>query len=404
MDFESSLWYSRFNLKELLRYDYRPNETFKCAMLISATYICPVRGLAGLEPPEPVRLGRVAKVAKVLGIERLMVPVLEEAMVGSGRASVRYLDGLIRALDHVDEAGLPVWLIAPTQRVLSLHWMPPYLVRALKDPKADPVFVDGRVRYLRAFEWWEDPSIIEKRIRAFHELVDVVSGHPAITGWLILDRFLEWSRPDIEQADLVLKAFMAEIRERDETGTIFLGLGWPELLDPEIAQVLARQVDGVYISGGEKWPPGITTRAGLAGELELASYLGTMARWLLERPTEIEIGWGMLEDASDSEETMEGFKRSAGQGVAGANWISLIDPESPIYSHPPWVLRSGLERIGLLNQAMEPKEQVERWLEDIGSIEPRDDINDFIDISPKEYMSDPHTHLPRLWERFRESC
>jgi len=151
-------------------------------MLISSTYICPVRGLASLEPPEPTRLGAAAKAAKGLGIQRLMLPVLEEALVGSGRSSVRYLDGLIRALDHVDEAGLTVWLIAPAQRVLGLHWMPPYLVGARQDQEADPVFVAGRLRRLGSFDWWKDASIIQKRIRAFRELVDAVSGHPALTG------------------------------------------------------------------------------------------------------------------------------------------------------------------------------------------------------------------------------
>ena len=33
-------------------------------MVISATYICPIRGLASFEPPEPVRLGQAARVAK----------------------------------------------------------------------------------------------------------------------------------------------------------------------------------------------------------------------------------------------------------------------------------------------------------------------------------------------------
>jgi hypothetical protein len=372
-------------------------------MLISSTYICPVRGLAGLEPPEPSRLGRAAKVAKGLGIQRLMLPVLEEALVGSGRALVSYLDGLIRALDHVDEADLPVWLIAPAQRVLGLHWMPPYLVSARQDHEVDPVFVDGRLRHLRAFEWWKDASIIQKRIRAFHELVDAVSGHPAIAGWLILDRFLEWAHPDIEQADMVLNAFIAEIRERDEIGTIFLGLGWPELFDPKTAHVLACQVDGVSISGGDKKPPGITTPAGLADELILASYWATMAGWLLERPTEVEIGWGMSDNADDLEETMEGFKRLAGQGVAGAHWISLIDPDPTLRSHPPWVLRSGLERVALLDHDLEPKEGVETWLKNIETLEPRNHLYDFIDIGKQEYLDDPPTHLSRLWNHFRES-
>jgi len=128
-----------------------------------------------------------------------------------------------------------------------------------------------------------------------------------------------------------------------------------------------------------------------------------MARWLLERPTDIEIGWGMSDNANDTEETMEGFKRLAGQGVAGAHWISLIDPEPPLRSHPPWVLRSGLEGVALLDHGMEPKEGVETWLEGIGSIEPRDDLYDFIDISKEEYLDDPPTYLPRLWDHFRES-
>jgi len=372
-------------------------------MFISATYVCPVRGLAGLEPPEPVRLGQAARVAKGLGLARLMLPVLEESIMGTSRAKVGFLDGLIRALDQVAEAGLTVWLIAPAQRVLGLDWAPPDLVRAVRDPEADPVFVDGRVRNLQPLDWWENPSLIQKRIGIFRELVTAISGHPAITGWLILDRSLEWSRPDLEAADLVLKSFMAEIRERDETAIIYIGLGWSELLDPEIAVLLARQVDGVRISGCEKQVPGIDARTNLTGELTLASYLGTMAWWLFGRPTEIEIGWGMLRKVSDTEEAIEGFRKLAGQGVAVANWVSLIDPHPPLYSYPPWVLRSGLERIGLLDQGMEPKEQVETWLKEISSGKTKDGIYNFIDISKQEYLDDPHTHLPRLWDHFRES-
>ena len=338
-----------------------------------------------------------------MGIELLMIPVLEEALLGTSRAKVGFLDGLINSLDQAEEADLPVWLIAPAQRILGLNWAPPHLVRAARDPEADPVFVNGRVRNLRPLDWWENTSFIEKRIGSFRELVAAISGHPAITGWLILDRALEWSRPDLEQADLVLKSLMAEIRERDEAAGISIGLGWPELLDPEMAQLLARQVDGVRISGCEVWPPGLNKRADLAGELMLASYLGTMAGWLFARPTEVEIGWGMLDRIGDTEETLEGFKRLAGHGLAGVNWVSLIDPEPALSSHPPWVLRPGLERVGLIDQGLEPKEHVETWLKEIRSGKPRDGINDFIDISKQEYLDDPHTHLPRLWGHFRES-
>jgi hypothetical protein len=372
-------------------------------MIISSTYICPARGIAGLEPPEPTRLEASAKVAMGLGVKRLMLPVLEESLAAPPKILVRYLDGLIQALDHVHDTGLQVWIIAPAQSLLGLRCMPPYLVSSRQDQKPDPIFVDRKVRYLRDFDWWGDPSILQKRIRVFHELVGAVSGHPSLTGWLILERFLEWPRPELNQADVVLKAFVAEIRERDESVTIFLGMGWPELLNPETAKALACQVDGVSIRGTDKKPPYLTSPAGLAGELLMASYWTAMAGWLLERPTTIEIGWGMPEHVYDAEEIKVGFKQLAGQGPAGADWISLIDPEPPLRSHPPWILRPGHESIALLDYGMEPKEGVETWLEHIETMEARHDPYDFIDISREEYLIGPTTHLTRLWEHFRES-
>lgn len=56
-------------------------------MLISATYICPARGLAGLEPPEPVLLGRNARTANSPGLDRLLIPVLEESLIREIRSS-----------------------------------------------------------------------------------------------------------------------------------------------------------------------------------------------------------------------------------------------------------------------------------------------------------------------------
>jgi hypothetical protein len=372
-------------------------------MLISATYICPIRGLVGLEPPEPVRLGQAAKVARGIGVERLMLPVLEEALLGTKRAKLGFLDGLIEALDQIGEAKLTAWLIAPAQRVLGLDWVAPHLVRAVRDPKFEPVFVDGHLRNLSPFDWWADPSLIQKRIKIFRELVAAISGHSALTGWLILDRALEWSRPELEIADWVLKSYLAEIRERDGNGCICLGLGWSELLEPEIAQELTGQVDGVRLSGCERRPQGLEKSDGLSGELVLVAYLATIARWLFGRPTEVEIGWGVLDNAGDPEKTLEACKRLAGQGLTGAGWLSLIDPEPGLYTYPPWVLRPGLDRTGLLDRVLEPKEHAETWLKAIRSSELRNRIDNFIDISPEEFRADPEAHLPRLWNHFRES-
>lgn len=372
-------------------------------MLTSATYICPVKGLAGLEPPDPLRLNQAAKAAKSLGLERLLLPVLEESLLGTSRDKVDFLEGLIQAVDQVAEAGLTTWLIAPAQRILGLDWVPPYLVRAVRDPQAGPVFVDGRVRSLWPSEWWTSTTTIQKRIRIFGELVAAVSGHPALTGWLILDRALEWSRPDFQTADLVIRSFVAEIRDRDESDCITLGLGWPELLDPGMALGLTGQVDGVRISGGETQPQEMDKCSGLGGEILMATYLGTIARWLFERPIEVEIGWGISDKTGIPEDITEGAKALAGKAIAGATWLSLIDPHPKLNHQPPWVMRPGLNRISLLDHGAEPKEQVETWLKEIRSSTPREGNNDFIDITREEYTADPRTHLPRLWDHFRES-
>jgi len=117
-------------------------------------------------------------VAKNLGLERLLLPVLEESLLKMSRAKVSYLEGLIKGLDQVAEAGLTAWLIAPARRLLGLDWVPPNLVRAVRDPKAGRVFLEGRLRNLWPYNWWNDLSILQKRIKNFRELVAAVSGSP----------------------------------------------------------------------------------------------------------------------------------------------------------------------------------------------------------------------------------
>ena len=370
-------------------------------MRITATYICPVRGLSRLEAPDTVRLAQATKVAKDLGIGHLLFPILEESLVGSARIKVQFLDGLIQALDRVLEGGLSALLIAPAQKVLGLDWVPPHLVRGIQDPKAARVFLEGKIRGVYPFDWWSDPSYVQKRIKLFREIVVAVQGHPAVIGWVIMDRGLEWARPKLYVADLVLKSYVAEIRERDERESIYMGIGWRELLDPGMVRALSRQVDGLRMSGLENHPRGMDGAPGLAGELQAAAYLGTLAQWLFGQPVEVEVGWNGLGMADDPEEILSSLKRLALHGLAGMNWLNLIDPEPRLHSYPPWVLRSGLGRLGILDEGLEPKEHVATWLNAIGSISQKDGVDDFIDINVEEYLADPQIHLLRLWDHFR---
>jgi hypothetical protein len=371
-------------------------------MRVSAVYICPVRGLADLLPPEPKRLSLAAGVARNLGIEQLLIPVLEESLLASTREITAYLDGVVQALDQLEANRLGACLILPARKILGLNWVFPDLARALPDPDADPVFVAERVRNLRPYEWWADPFIIQKSIRAFREALRAVGGHPALKGWSILDRALEWGKPDVEAAYFVLKALVAEIQEGGGRESLEMGFGWRELLKPQTAQRLSAEVERVRMAGLETAPPGFESPGSLAEEVFLAAFLGSVASWLFKKPTDVELGWALSKEKPDGEALMEYGLRLAGQGLRGVAWITLVDPEPLLHKAPPWALRPGLERCGLLDSHLVPKPWVEEWIREVQRQEPRTNPDDFIDVSREEYLEEPEMHLRRLWSHFRE--
>jgi hypothetical protein len=372
-------------------------------METSATYICPLRGLAGLEPPDPDTLSRAASVARGLGLQRIFLPILEEPLMGERRQKIRFMEGVIAALDRLDDAHLPARLILPARRILGLDWVPPYLVRPDPGPNARNVFTAGKLRTLRPYDWWGDGSIVEKRIRVFRELLGAVAGHPGIAGWLIMDRALEWVKPAPDVADLVMKSYLAEIRERDELGDVCMGLGWQVLLDPKgPARGLAAQVDRIRIAGLERPPPWVRSPMGFSDELRVMAFLGGLCQWLLERPVLVELGWGLLAPADDPEEVVEAGRYVTEQGLAGVSWLSLADPRPLLRTEPPWRQRPGLGQAGLLDWGLEPKGETRTWIEQIFKDESHGRILEFIDVSRDEYKEDPEAHLTRLWDHFRQ--
>ena len=369
-------------------------------MKFSAIYVCPVRGLVDLQPPEPKRLGQAAGMARNLGVDRLYIPILEESLFLSSREKITFLDGLLQALDRVEASRVEASLILPAQRILGLTWVIPDLARPLTDPDGFPVFVAGQVRKLRPYNWWADPLVIQKRLRAFHEALSAVAGHPALKGLFIMDRALEWPRPGLEVAMFVIKALLAEIQERGiEGGRVGIDLGWDDLLEPGLARRISKEVEGVRIGGIENPPKGIEAPQNLAEEILLAAFMGAMASWLFERPADVELGWSVSKERGDA--FAEACGRFGKQKLEGMTWLTLVDPEPAAQQAPPWVLRSDLGRAGLLDHHLNPKPWVEECIKEIKGFGPGKEAYDFIDISPEEYMEEPRMHVFRLWNHFK---
>ena len=372
-------------------------------MIVSADYICPVRGLTGLEPPKPETLRKAARAAKDLGLERIAIPLLEESLARGTKATIRFLDGLIMALDQIAESGLNALLIAPSSKLLALRWAPPYLVHGYRDPRAAPVFVDGALRTLHPLDWWADPPLIQSRLKLFRELLSAVSGHPGLKGWVLLDRAFEFFRPGLEPAEFVLRSYVSEIRERDETATVLLGLGRSDLIKPLPALGVASLVDGIRISGSEDSIPGLPMVSHLAGEAKLSAFLAAVSLWLFEKPLEIQMGFGGSLGMGDPEEVSVNLLRVAAQGPSSLNWMSLIDPEPELHKAIPWSLKPGLTRTGLLDPGFEPKKHTEEWIKTARVAEVGGHGSEFIDISREEYLDNPAMHLARLYDHFLES-
>ena len=376
----------------------------------TAKYYCPVRGLVDLSAPDPEALGRACGTASSLGLDSILIPVLEEALESPPRQRIGFLDQFIQALDAAGEGGLGVILNPLAQRVLDLEWTAKDMVRPPSWAGKKQVFVQGKVRFLQPLNWWADPSLISRRIRTLRELVNAVAGHPAISGWSLLDRALDWVRPEPGAAELVLRTFVSEIRTRDEQTMISLDLGWQELTRSDLVSTLGPEVDLLRLDAprealafGKDAEP---APLGLAGEMLLAAYLTAMAKWLWNRPVEPLLG-RLLDRAELEDQTFEAARILAGQAGSGGLsggvcWFSLVDPSPEKAVEPPWALSPGLHRTGLLDWGYEPRSQAEPLIKTLDSGSGSAGTNDFIDLSPDEYRNDPETHLTRLWNHFRE--
>lgn len=373
-------------------------------MKASATYICPLRGLIRFEAPDSNHLRNAARVAKGLGLHKLYIPVLENSLLGTSRSKVAFLDQLVGALDVALDAGLTVGMIAPCQRLLGVAWPAPYLVTPSANPGGCPAFLDGRIRFLKPYAWWTDALVVEKRIHWLKDILSAVRGHPALSGWVVLNRELEWATPNPLAAEFVLKSIVNEVRERDERITIYLGIGWQECFHPEVVNGLAKEVGGFLVSGLEERLEDLGGPADLEKEILVAAFLSAFARWFFKKEAEIEVGWRFREKLEKEDAWFEAGRRLGSGGLRELNWLSLCDPLPSAKEEPPWLLHEGLAQVSLLNGALSPKERVVEWLDHLRSVHPKpqEDSVEFIDVSPEEYLAAPKAHLVRLWMRFQE--
>lgn len=371
-------------------------------MIISSNYICPVNGLMDFKSPDSVKLENAVKAARDLGIDRLIIPVPEEALLQPARTRNKYLDGLAATLEIINDNGLRADLQGPAQRIAGLDWTPPYMVKPQTGESARPVYTSGKRRNLPPFDWWKNPSTVKNRIALFREITSAVSGHPGLSAWILMDGVLTWSRPDSRSCEFILKSYVAEIHEKDSSAQIQISSSWRELADPFLLLDLLREVDGIFVKDLDSSNSANRSVDNLESEILWTAYLGTMAEWICDRPAIVETGWLNAGANINYDMAAISFGRLSQQGVKGVCWVNLIDPETTVANQTPWNETRDAKKAGLFDPYLDPKPGVEEWIQEIRRNEPGKNSRDFIDISRDEYLESPRTHLYRLWDHFRQ--
>lgn len=372
-----------------------------------ATYVCPVNGLADLAGPDPRALARGCQGSASISINTFVIPILEESLILPVKPRIEFLDRLIQALETAHDNNTGVVLKPLAGPVLDLDWKTRDLVRPPNWSGKKQVFMEGKVRLLSPMDWWSDPSLVKRRITSLRELVSAVAGHPAIQGWLLLDRELDWSRPDEQAAEFVFRSLMAEIREHNESAPIALGISWEEIRRPELVSALALVADSLSIDIHGFQGNGREKSGGLALELLGGAFIATLAKWIWPRPVETIVGRALgREEINDQVlEAAQALARvlEARPKTGTLSWFNLVDPSPEKALEPPWNLSPGLSRSGLLNHRAEPKEKLIPLLDALKTSGLSEWEPGFLDISQDEYVDQPKMHLSRLWDHFLES-
>lgn len=372
-------------------------------MNLSAVYICPIRGMAGLEPPDPETLFKAARVGADLGLTRLELPVMEEALDRPRLASA-YLDGLVKALDAADQAGMSVELAPLPRHLLELKLGSRNLYKPGENQTQQPVFLEGKIRRLSPLNWWTDPGLLTRHIKLVREIAAALSGHPALKSWLLLDR--HWTGLEVggEALDWLLQALIEEVRSRDESVELRAGLTWTELLRPELTSLLSARLAGFRLAGLNHPPKWFFKgqESGPADELALAAFVAMMGQWLIGLPVSVETGWKWAGPIKDESRDRAALERLAGhlQDSLSLSWPNLVVPLPHRAPEPPWLDDQAFTRLGLLDHTLEPFDWLEPLMENKQTPEP--DL-DFIDIDTSEFRIDPALHLERLFNHWSAS-
>ncbi len=358
-----------------------------------------------------------------LGFSCVRVVLLWEDFQPKPRSiSTVMLDRLARFLEIAGDRNLAVMVSLFTGHLGGVIWLPPWMLLASTEQGRFPVFSLDKVRLNKIRNPYSDPGVMEAQIFFLREVMNAVSGHPALCAWNLGNEPCLWSvPPDQSSATLWLQAMTETLKEKNDDIPVTMGLHVDDVtgsswFTPKLA---ATYLDflGIHVH-----PYHLTWAEGPL-DTAVVPFLGCITKWMAKKPVLIqEFGVPtipILQDiASQGIRSSEDFSLVNEDDVAefaekvltelrrfkmiGGFWKSYGDYHPSIWNWAPVDRNLQEGFFGVLRHDGSPK-PIAAAFKSAGTGGGEAEISlDWLDTPEEDFYQHPKQHLVRLYQRFKE--
>lgn len=339
------------------------------------------------------------------------------------RVNNEMLDRLVTVADLAGRAGLAVMPTLFTGHMSGVNWIPAWALGGSGGDDRFRVISDGSIAGAGLRNWYADPEVGEAQALLAAEAATALAGHEALWAW---DLGNENSNcvipPSRSSAKDWLKRIYSAIRAADPAVLVTIGLHMEDLeqdrmLGPseaaEVCDFLTMHGYPIYA----RWADGPTDE-------HVLPFLAHLTRWLgdgrdilfsefglptfhradpMEELADRARGPILVEEQAAAAYTERALSALHGAGCAGAMLWCYTDYDPAIWANPPLDVAIHERSFGLWRADGSPKRSVEA-IEAFVGVERIDSpsTQEWIDISPAEFMENQATSLTRLYGRYRD--
>jgi len=359
-----------------------------------------------------------------LGMVRIFL-LWEDFQPQAKKVSIAALDNLVEVAEQAEQHGLKILPSLFTGHMNGLNWLPPWSLWAKERSQTYPVFATGKIRQNLPRNFYEDLEMIEAQLFLLREVSGALQGHAALWAWDLGHNPAHIIAPPDRQAFRIwLQSMTEELRSRDETLPITLGLAGDDLwaegglyrLYPED---MADYLDFVSI---ESEPTGYGFSDGPFDPF-IPAFFSILTRWLSKKeviciglgfPTEPVLleNWdkkNQLKKSMPSEKEAESSWRAALRrlhqaGINGAFVSAFSDYHPRLWEAPPLDERIYDRFCGIFRHDGMPKrfQPLFKEYRDLAREPVPEEDPQWIDISPEEFHANASDHIHRLYQKYRD--